>query len=370
MKRYIALVIVLAGVVGAIWYLEMMKVAHGPTGPAVPIAAGTHSANYEANSAKYPMAKEFVSPDGYINTPATTTLSYLVNNEHKVVLLDFWTYSCINCQRTIPYLEAWYQKYKDYGLVIVGVHSPEFEFEKVLANVEAGVKKFGITYPVVMDSAMGTWNAYNNQYWPEEYLIDTDGLVRENNIGEGNYEETEQNIQKLLNERNQTLGLTAPIPTGFVDVTVHAPQAGSPETYFGYERNQYLGNGQQRSLGLQTLTAPSISSAAPNTLYLGGTWRFQSEYAENTSANASIIYYYSAKNVYLVASSEKGVTLTIYIDGKLISAGRGADVDAKGQVHVQESRLYTLFQSDDVEQHVIQINVSGAGLDAYTFTFG
>ncbi len=369
MKRYIALAVVLLGIGGAIWYLESMK-SHGPTGPAVPIAAGTHSANYAANSAKYPMAKEFVSPKGYINTPPTTTLSSLVNDQHKVVLLDFWTYSCINCQRTIPYLEAWYQKYKDYGLVIVGVHSPEFEFEKVLANVEAGAKKFGITYPVILDSDMGTWNAYNNQYWPEEYLIDTDGLVRENNIGEGNYEETEQNIQKLLNERNQTLGLTTPIPTGLVDVSANNPQAGSPETYFGYSRNQYLGNGTQQTPGSQTFTAPAISSAVPNTLYLGGTWNLQKEYAENTSATASITYYYSAKNVYFVASSEKGVTLTVYVDGKLISKNKGADVDAKGQVHVQESRLYTLFHSEDVEQHVIQINISGPGLDAYTFTFG
>jgi len=369
MKRIVALVGVVIVIVGAIWFLESMKAQHGNGGPAVPVAVGTHSANYAANSLLYPAAKEFVSPDGYINTPATTTLSYLINTEHDVVLVDFWTYSCINCQRTIPYLEAWYQKYKDYGLVVVGVHSPEFEFEKVLANVQAAVTKFGITYPVIMDSNLYTWDAYNNEYWPEEYLIDQDGLVRENNIGEGNYAETEQNIQKLLAERSKTLGLTAPIPTGLVNIS-ETIEAGSPETYFGYARNEYLGNGEQQTPGSQTLTAPADSAAALNTLYLGGTWNFQSEYAENTSANADIVYHYSAKDVYIVASSAKGVTLTILVDGKPISANKGADVDANGQVHVQQSRLYTLIQGSDQEEHTIEIKVSGAGLDAYTFTFG
>lgn len=364
MKRNIALVLVLAVIALVIWYLESGKVGRGG---GVPITVGAHSANYAANSLLYPQAKEFVSPDGYINTPATTTLSDLVTNQHKVVLVDFWTYSCINCQRTIPYLEAWYQKYKDYGLVIVGVHAPEFEFEKVLANVQAGVQKFGITYPVILDSAMATWNAYNNQYWPAEYLVDTDGLVREHSIGEGNYQETETNIQKLLAERSQLLGLTAPIPTGFVDIT-STIQAASPETYFGYARNEYLGNGKRQVSGPQTLTLPATPAA--NMLYLSGTWNFVSEYAENTSKNASVQYYYSAKDVYLVASSAKGAVLTVYIDGKIISANKGADVDVNGQVHVQESRLYKLVEGAAQEQHVIEIRISSPALDAYTFTFG
>jgi thiol-disulfide isomerase/thioredoxin len=368
MKRTVILVAVLVGIAGAIWFLESMKAMHGATGPAVPVAVGTHSANYDAHKLLYPSAKEFVSPDGYINTPATTTLDYLINTQHKVVLLDFWTYSCINCLRTVPYLEAWYNKYKDAGLVVVGVHAPEFAFEKVLSNVQAAVQKFGITYPVVMDSAMGTWNAYNNQYWPEEYLIDTDGLVRERNIGEGNYKETETTIQKLLAERNITLGLTTPIPTGFVDIN-QTIQAASPETYFGYARNEYLGNGVRQTPGAQTLVVPDQSRAAANTLYLGGAWNFQSEYAEN-SGPAEIVYSYNAQDVYLVASSPKGVTLTVYVDGKLISANKGADVDAQGRVHVQESRLYKLVEGGAQEAHVLEIKISGPGLDAYTFTFG
>ncbi|MCX6819890.1 MAG: redoxin domain-containing protein [Candidatus Adlerbacteria bacterium] len=366
-KRTTTLVVVLVLIAAIIWYLESGKAGPGPSG--VPVAVGAHSANFAANSVLYSKANEFVSPDGYINTPATTTLDTLINQQHRVVLVDFWTYSCINCMRTIPYLEAWYQKYKNYGFTIVGVHAPEFAFEKVLANVQAAVQKFGITYPVILDSNLYTWGAYHNQYWPAEYLIDTDGLVREHSIGEGNYEETESAIQKLLAERNQTLGLVAPIPTGFVDVT-STIQTASPETYFGFARNQYLGNGAQQTQGTQTLVAPALANAAPNTLYLGGMWNFGSEYAENISAHATITYHYSAKDVYLVASAAKDVTLTIYVDGKIITANKGADVDVQGQVHVQESRLYKLVEGATQAEHVIEIKVSSPGLDAYTFTFG
>jgi thiol-disulfide isomerase/thioredoxin len=368
MKRAFALVAALVLIIGAIWFLEHMKAMRGAAGPAQALTQGSvHSAQYEADKLLYPRAMEFVSPDGYINTPATTTLDYLVNHEHNVVLIDFWTYSCINCQRTIPYLEAWYNKYKDYGLVIVGVHSPEFGFEKVLANVQVAVEKFGITYPVLMDSAMNTWGAYQNQYWPAEYVVDIDGLVREHSIGEGNYEKTEAAIQALLAERAVALGLSVPIPGGFVDVS-QTVDAASPETYFGASRNEYLGNGQQHVRGTQTLSAPL--APLPNTLYLSGAWNFEDEYAENTSGAAKIVYHYDAQNVYLVASSKKGVVLTIYVDGKLISTDRGADVDAEGRVHVQESRLYKLIESKTKQEHVIQINVSAPGLDAYTFTFG
>ncbi|MEI6864041.1 MAG: redoxin family protein [Candidatus Adlerbacteria bacterium] len=366
-KRTATLVAVLVLIAAVIWYLESGKVAPGPSG--VPVAVGAHSTNFAANSVLYPKANEFVSPDGYINTPATTTLDALINGEHKVVLVDFWTYSCINCMRTIPYLEAWYKKYKDYGFTIVGVHAPEFAFEKVLANVQAAVTKFGITYPVILDSNLNTWSAYRNQYWPAEYLVDTDGLVREHNIGEGNYEETESTIQKLLAERNQTLGLVVPIPTGFVDIT-STIQTASPETYFGFARNQYLGNGTRQTQGVQTLAAPAAGSAAPNTLYLGGVWNFESEFAKNTSAGATITYHYSAKDVYLVASAARGAVFTVYIDGKIINANKGADVDANGQVRVGESRLYRLVEGGAQEEHVIEIKITSPGLDAYTFTFG
>ncbi|MDB5224567.1 MAG: thiol-disulfide isomerase, partial [Candidatus Adlerbacteria bacterium] len=304
--------------------------------------------------------------DGYINTDGQAIkLSDYIGK--KVILVDFWTYSCINCQRTIPYLENWYKKYGPNGFVIVGVHTPEFNFEKQLANVQAGVLKFGITYPVVLDSENQTWDAYHNNYWPEEYLIDIDGLVREHNIGEGNYQETEASIQKLLLERAKTLSTNDQIPTGFV-AAGQTIEASSPETYFDWQRNEYLGNGIQHSPGVQTFKAPA--TVAPNTLYLDGTWNIGDEFAENTTANAGISFHYKAKGVYFVASSAQGSTLTIYVDGKVISTDKGADVDLKGQVHVKEPRLYKLIEHVSQQEHVIQIKVEKPGLDAYTFTFG
>jgi thiol-disulfide isomerase/thioredoxin len=144
-------------------------------------------------------APEFAQISGYINTPNNSPIT-LSSLKGKVVLVDFWTYSCINCIRTIPYLNDWNQKYAEKGLVIVGVHSPEFEFEKNYDNVKAAVQRLGITYPVILDSDHGTWNAYGNQYWPRDYLIDSQGYIRDNHIGEGGYEQTEQMIKSLLAE--------------------------------------------------------------------------------------------------------------------------------------------------------------------------
>ncbi len=371
MDRRILLAVAGLLIVAAIFYLEGGK-AHpfgiGIGGGGTDVASSTvHSANYAANAMKYPRAKEFVSPDGFINTGGQPiTLADYIGK--KVVLIDFWTYSCINCQRTIPYLEGWYKKYEDAGLVIIGVHTPEFDFEKVLANVQAGVTKFGITYPVVLDSNFGTWQAYNNNYWPSEYLIDIDGLVRENNIGEGHYEETEANIQTLLAERAAALGDKTPTPTGTLSVVPTDIEAASPETYFGSARNEYLGNGSAHRPGPQTLTLPTTPKL--NTLYLGGTWNFLSEYAETASAQTQVMYHYSAKDVYLVASSKNSVTIKVLVDGKPISADRGADVSAAGEVKVGEARLYKLVESQNQQEHTIQLIITGAGLDAFTFTFG
>jgi thiol-disulfide isomerase/thioredoxin len=368
-QRTISLIIALVLIGGVIWYLESGRAAPaGNAGTSSTVVAATssvHAANYAQDAAIYPMAMELVSPDGYINTPASTTLSSFVGN--KVVLVDFWTYSCINCLRTIPYLEAWYNKYKDYGFTIVGVHTPEFGFEKVLSNVQAAVVKYGITYPVVLDSNYGTWTAYRNQYWPAEYLIDIDGLVREHNIGEGNYQDTESNIQKLLAERAQALGQDpSKIPQGFVDVT-STVQAGSPETYFNADRNQYLGNGTPGEEGTQTFMLPA--QVQGNTLYLGGTWDIGTDYAQNNGA-AQIEYGFDAMDVYFVASSPQGVDVQVLVDGKPIAADKGTDVRADGTVHIQEPRLYKIIEGTARSQHTLRLVVPTGTLQAYTFTFG
>ena len=308
---------------------------------------------------QFPRAKELAGIKGYINTSQDFKLSNIVSK--KVVLIDFWTYSCINCQRTIPYLNAWYKKYKDQGLEIVGVHSPEFDFEKNYSNVAKAVAQLGIHYPVIMDSDMATWGAYQNQYWPREYLIDIDGFIVHDHIGEGKYDETEQAIQKALQERQTALGLKGTIDTSITNpkdvIDLDASKVGSPETYFGSSRNQYLSNGVHGTSGTQTLTFPS--SINPNSLYLSGTWNFIPEYAETTSTTAKIKFHYNSKNVYFVGSSVNGVTLKVFVDGKLVNT-----------LQVKDNKLYTLVEGSEYGSHDLEIEVEGAGLDAFTFTFG
>ena len=287
----------------------------------------------KVKSFAYTQAPEIADPSGFVNTDGQP-INFSQFKGKKVVLVDFWTYSCINCQRTIPYVNAWYKKYADQGLEIIGIHTPEFAFEKVQSNVEDGVKRFGIQYPVVLDNNYGTWNAFGNQYWPREYLIDIDGFIVHDHAGEGDYDVTEQAIQKALAERASVLG-TGQVSSGIVTpkgVThMDSSKVNSPETYFGSNRNEYLANGDKNSSGIQTLSLPS--SIDRNKLYLSGTWNFNPEYTETKDTSAKIKYTYSAKDVYLVASSTAGANLKIILDGKPITIGKGADV------HMEKVRI-------------------------------
>jgi thiol-disulfide isomerase/thioredoxin len=428
--KNIILVIVVIGIVGAIWYLEAQKPVTGPaqnvvvnygtstpdfglgsttlggtaassTSVLAPALGGsstsrsTSSQSIAASRASiiaqksltYQKAKEFVDPTGFINSAPLSSTPFTLSDfvGKKVVLLDFWTYSCINCQRTIPYLNAWYQKYKNEGLEIIGIHSPEFDFEKNYGNVAAAVKQLGIQYPVVLDSNMGTWNAYQNLYWPEEYLIDIDGFIVDNPIGEGDYAATEQAIQAALKERDQALGLPDTVSGGLVNpsnaVSIDQDQVQSPETYFGSARNEYLGNGQRGTIGVQNLVLPSDTSGSsaaltPNTLYLGGSWDFESQYAENeapsggaqgegagaTQPSATILYNYNAKNVYMVAASAdptNGTVIKVYQDGALVNT-----------LTIKANMLYQLISGSDYGAHTLEIQIESPGLQAYTFTFG
>ena len=256
----------------------------------------------------YKKAPELVSPDGYINTEGKPiTLAELRGK--KVVLLDIWTYSCINCQRTFPYLKDWYAKYKDEGLEIIGIHTPEFAFEKVKANVEKAAKGFGLTYPIVQDNQYQTWNALGNQYWPRKYLVDIDGYIVYDHIGEGAYAETEMAIQKALLERAERLGDDIP-EVAPPNVSESAGgRARSPETYFGAWRNTNFGNGAAREEGRQVLALPEKLS--PNVFYLGGTWNFEYEYVSNESRNAQLRFIYDAKDVYFVAAADTPVRIRV-----------------------------------------------------------
>jgi len=319
---------------------------------------------------EYQMAPKITDPSGFVNTNGQPmTLAQLKGK--KVVLVDFWTYSCINCQRTIPYLNAWYKKYADQGLEIVGIHTPEFAFEKLPSNVEAAVKSFNIKYPVVLDNNNGTWNAFSNQYWPREYLIDIDGFIVHDHAGEGDYDGTEQAIQKALAERASILG-KGQVPSGLVapkDVVNMDPnKVNSPETYFGSNRNEYLANGDKNTAGMQTLLVPGTINL--NNLYLSGTWNFNPEYAETSDTTAKIIYKYSAKDLYFVASSGAGANLKIILDGKPITTGRGIDVKTDSTAFIRENRLYKIVEDTDYGEHTLEIDLINGTLDAYTFTFG
>lgn len=319
--------------------------------------------------AGYQPAIEVAGPTGFVNTSSSFKLADLIGK--NVILLDFWTYSCINCIRTIPYLNAWYDRYHNQGLEIVGIHTPEFAFESDIANVRSAVQKYGINYPVVLDSNYGTWDAYGNLYWPHEYLIDMAGYIVHDQVGEGNYAETEADIQKLLAERDQILG-TQPVsmPTSSVFVPQSAISGGfmSPETYFGSERNQYLANGTAGLAGDQKLTVPMVMGL--NKLYLGGDWYFDNQYATNNATSATITYKYTAGKVYFVASAPQGATVEVLQDGKPVTTNAGTDVK-DGKLFIKESRLYNVIDNPDGSgTHTLELIIDSSGLQAFTFTFG
>ncbi len=310
--------------------------------------------------------KEIVDPSGFVNTDSIT-LGELVGK--KVILVDFLTYSCINCQRTFPYMNAWYEKYKDQGLEIVGIHTPEFAFEKDINNVREAMKNFGIEYPIVLDNDYATWRAYGNRYWPRKYLIDIHGNVVYDHIGEGAYEETEEKIQELLAERAQALGDAMPDTSGLAASSVPKTniETRSPETYLGAFRNEYLMNGAKGQVGNQTFAVPE--TLFRNALYLGGDWNVASEYAESKT-NSSIVYKYYAKEVYIVAEADSDIEMEVWQDGKLVSSSKGADVSDGGIVTIKESRLYKLIKNDVAGEHTLELKVRGTGARFYAFTFG
>lgn len=374
-RKSIILAIVVVFILGAIVFLQSKKaVPKARTGQpteVLPAQPGTRTGDAE-KAARYPRAREIVSPSGFVNTDGIT-IADLIGK--KVILVDFWTYTCINCQRTLPFLTAWYRKYKDQGLEIVGVHTPEFEFEKNRDNVARAAKQFGVEYPVVLDNDYATWNAYGNRYWPHEYLIDIDGYIVHDHIGEGGYDETEKKIQELLTERMQRLGEKGSVASGIVEPkgaeSVSPGMQLSPEIYFGAARNEFLGNGERGKVGMQTFVAPKVPAA--NTLYLDGDWGISKEYAENAGLRAKIVFRYKAQKVFIVASGDEGTTVTIMRDGKPLGKEAGSDVkDSK--VSIRDERLYRLIEDPaGYGEHTLEITIDGivgSGFRAFTFTFG
>jgi cytochrome c biogenesis protein CcdA/thiol-disulfide isomerase/thioredoxin len=307
-------------------------------------------------------APDFTGTQRWFDTPGGRPLT-LASLRGRVVLVDFWTYTCINCIRTLPYLEAWDSRYRASGLTIVGVHTPEFSFEHDAGNVAHAISQFGIRYPVVQDNNYGTWNAYGNQYWPADYLVDATGQVRYAAFGEGDYGRTESAIRALLAEAGRArLGALAH-PSG---VIVPSAQA-TPETYLGSARAQ----GWVPSEPRPGTVAHRVPGSLPlNAFAYGGTWRITSESATAVSGG-TIDAEVQGKNVYLVLSSAGGSPrpVQVLLDGRPVAADRaGADVHA-GVATVTGQRLYSLISAPTAERHRLQLRFAD-GVSGYAFTFG
>jgi len=294
----------------------------------------------------------------------------------KVVLVDFWTYSCINCLRALPFVKTWYAKYKDHGLVVIGVHAPEFAFEKEPANVRRAVSDLGVTYPVALDNNYAIWQGFNNQYWPAHYFIDAAGHIRSHHFGEGDYEESERTIRQLLAQAGYT-NLPPPGTELSAALGVQAPadeaNDQSPETYIGYARAQnFRSPGGLVQDRIQNYAIPP--SLDLNQWALGGIWYVDKEKAALTKARGTITYRFYARDLHLVLGpgpDGKPIRFRVQLDGSSPGANHGADTDAHGEGVIKEQRLYQLIrQGEAVGQHVFSIEFLDTGVEAYSFTFG
>jgi cytochrome c biogenesis protein CcdA/thiol-disulfide isomerase/thioredoxin len=305
-----------------------------------------------------PMA-DFVGGGTWINSVPLTRDSL----KGKVILVDFWTYSCINCIRTFPYLLDWYAKYKDYGFVIIGVHTPEFAFEHDTANVEQAVKQFGITYPVVQDNSYIIWGAYRNVYWPAEYLIDAQGQYRHFQFGEGDYAKTEQAIQSLLAEAGHPV--SAALTKG---PAVNFSPDDTPETYLGTDRQSGFASPEPVAAGkVTTYSIPGIVEL--NNFAVSGSWDFEPQYAQETAAGSKLTLHFYAQDVYLVMTSDQSATVTITgVTPDLPNTSE--DVNAQSQITVSASRLYHLIHFSKIEEGTVTVEFNSPGVRAFSFTFG
>jgi cytochrome c biogenesis protein CcdA/thiol-disulfide isomerase/thioredoxin len=307
-------------------------------------------------------APEFTETQDWFNTPGDRPLS-LASLRGRVVLVDFWTYTCINCIRTLPYLKAWDAAYRNEGLTIVGVETPEFAFEHEASNVSDAIGQFGLHYPVVQDNTMGTWNAYGNQDWPADYLIDANGRVRYTAVGEGDYSQTETAIRALLAEAGASVGGKSH-PTGVIVPS----EVATPETYLGTNRAE--GWIVAPKSGLHDYGPPPSGGLALNEFAFSGAWNISDQPA-TAVAGAGIDVDFDAKNVYLVLSSpgERPLSVTVLLDGRPISAkDAGADVHG-GVVTVRRQRLYGLVSLPSDQQHRLSLRLA-PGVSGYAFTFG
>jgi cytochrome c biogenesis protein CcdA/thiol-disulfide isomerase/thioredoxin len=341
--------------------------------PAMAANNAMMAAGGSAGSAASPTV-DLSGATAWINSPNSQPLT-LASLRGKVVLIDFWTYSCINCLRTLPYIKAWNEKYKDSGLVIIGVHTPEFPFEKDESNVRKAVRDLGITYPVAMDNDYHIWRSFNNEYWPAHYFIDATGKLRYHHFGEGGYDESENWIRSLLEEANHK-----PLPGSATQIAATGAEAAadsgdvqSPETYIGYHRAEnFASPGGFNQNEPQVYAAPSDLKL--NQWALAGKWEDDRQIATSLAPSSAIVYRFHARDLHLVlgpSEAGKPIHFRVTIDGKAPGADHGVDTDENGYGTVTEDRLYQLVRQHGVIQdRTFRIEFLVPGVQAYSFTFG
>jgi thiol-disulfide isomerase/thioredoxin len=291
------------------------------------------------------------------------------------VLIDFWTYSCINCLRTLPYVRAWADKYRDAGLVVIGVHTPEFAFEKNLDNVRRQVQGLKVTYPVAIDNNYAIWRAFDNRFWPAHYFVDAAGQIRYHHFGEGDYQQSEMVIRELLAEAGQTAiagSLVETDATG-AGLAPDVASAQSPETYLGYRRAERFAAADGELHDQSRRYAPPAQLHL-NSWGLAGEWEVNAEKAALKAAPGHILFRFHARDLHLVlgpAAAGKPVRFRVLLDGKPPGAGHGVDTDADGRGSVTEQRLYQLIrQPGEVTDRTFDIEFLDPGVEAFAFTFG
>lgn len=343
-----------------------------------PNAAGVAS-DAASSATKAPASGEPLPDEGpfpslagaveWLNSPPLTTEAL----KGKVVLIDFWTYSCINCLRTLPYVQAWAEKYKDQGLVVIGVHAPEFAFEKDVANVKKAVANLKIGYPVAIDNDFAIWRGFDNMYWPAHYFIDAQGRIRHHHFGEGDYEGSERVIQHLLADAGKT-GLSPDlVKVGISGVaTAAADDTISSETYVGYKRaDNFVSPG---GIVKDARHAYSVDAPKLNEWGLAGNWTIVDERGSLDEGEGSIVYRFRGRDLNLVLGpgpDGKPVRFRVTVDGKPLGENKGVDTDADGNGTVTEQRLYQLVRlKDGVGEGTVEIKFLDAGVQAYAFTFG
>ncbi len=345
--------------------------------PAQEPAAGAAMMRAAASTPGQPLPVEGTLPSlagatGWLNSPPLDAPAL----RGKVVLIDFWTYSCINCLRAMPYVREWAERYRDHGLVVIGVHAPEFAFERNLANVQRAVKDLKVTYPVAIDNDFAIWRGFNNKYWPAHYFIDAQGQIRAHHFGEGNYAQSEQIIRQLLREAGNTLpGDDAPVAMTLDGVARQADMDNlkSPETYLGHARAEnFASPGGQRQDQPADYTVPA--TLQHNQWALAGRWTVGNEDARLETGGGRITFRFHARDLHLVlAPGEDGkpVRFRVRIDGQAPGAAAGGDITAEGDGRVDENRLYQLIrQSGAVQERTFEIEFLDPGVHAYAFTFG